>query len=174
MPNKLHLIARRLTPHERQHSTNWRTRMIKPRSVAIFVFLTFGSVCASKENTGPVVTSVQAQDGVFVLSNGYQETIIELKKGKFRYWHSSDVVVAAPSSYPIAGKYTSNGASIKLLSDKVGPYHMNWTFKKINNTVTIWADFAIETYEKSKELHTYGILRLTSKTAEQALKDHSY
>jgi len=148
---------------------------IKLSKYLLFIIVSMSATNSNGDEKEEVTVALQkVQDGTFVLSNGYQETILELKSGSFRYWNSSDVKMAHEPKYPVVGKYISSENSIKLISPVISPYHINWTFKKINKTNTIWTDFANETYLKSNELHGYGILRQTNKTAEQVLKNHMY
>ncbi len=148
---------------------------IKIMRYVLFTLISMSAIVShGNENKDVTVVLQKVQDGTFVLSNRYQETILELKSGSFRYWNASDVKMANEPEYPVIGKYISGENSIKLVSTVISPYHINWTFKKINNTITIWTDFANETYLKGNELHSYGILRQTNKTAEQILKDHAY
>ncbi len=38
--------------------------------------------------------------------------LLELKNGKFRFWHSSDARVGGETKYPVAGSYITRGGTV--------------------------------------------------------------
>ncbi len=147
-----------------------RMQLIKRILFSTFIIFISFYVLSSEKNKY-IIKDISPQEGVFILGNGYSSTVIELYNGKFRYWFSSDLKTGEEPSYPLNGEYTINGNTVYLSHDQISKYQNKWTFRKMNSTVTLWRDVAIEYYENKKGIDPYGILRLTSKTAEQVLSD---
>ena len=119
------------------------------------------------------VTDIKPQEGVFIMTAGGETILLELKKEHFRYWFSSNVIIPGKKKpkYPLKGKYKIKGNAILIEHNHIS--QKEWTFRKINSTVTLWYPDAIEYYQKEKKLYDYGILRFTSKSAEKAWDDQS-
>ena len=131
-----------------------------------FILVLYSSISLGDTESEYSVEIIPPQNGVFYLSNGYQITIVELKDGNFRYWMSSDVGTWKSSEYPIKGTYKIENDTVTLISDVDLHSHSKWSFRQINNTKTIWANFAVDTYKESNQLHSYGILRYLEESAE--------
>ena len=122
----------------------------------------------------PVPQPAKPQNGVFKLANGYSSTVLELKDGYFRYWFKSDVslidaVTGREPLYPLAGKYLLKGDTVVLENAQI--FQKQWTFRMLNGVLTLWRTEAIDYYNSKKGFDSYGILRITNKTAEQAWAD---
>ena len=138
--------------------------------ILLLALLTFfNTILFANETPEYKVSELPTQEGVFILANGYSATVIELKNGNFRYWFSSDVVLKNRPKYPLTGTYTFKENKVILNNDQVN--QKEWTVRKINSTITLWRNDALEYYKTDKKLHAYGILRITKKTAEQAWED---
>lgn len=132
--------------------------------LAIILFA--GSVLAAPVDEPKPVKPV---DGVYVLGNPFSSTVLELKSGRFRYWFSTDVNPDSQPKMPLTGTFRTAGESVTLDNDKVSDRH--WTFRLFRGEVTLWRDHAIERWAARKELDGYGILRPSTKSAEEAWKD---
>jgi hypothetical protein len=92
------------------------------------------------------------EEGVYVDQSMWHMDLLELKNGRFRYWHSSDARVLGETEYPVAGSYTTNGstiafafkaytfkASINGVTNSFDHYQTNhWTFTRHNGQIELW------------------------------------
>jgi hypothetical protein len=116
------------------------------------------------------------QNGVYFSYTGYMTTVLELKDGNFRYWLETDVKLPKEIDYPLTGEYSISGDTITLKHDQV--FQKQWTFKAVNNIVTLWRPDAIAGYKLKKGLDvkclkSYGtgsILVYSDKPAEELWK----
>jgi len=110
------------------------------------------------------------EEGVYFLDTGFSYTILELKDGHFRYWFSTDVLTSHPK-YPVAGNYTVNDATVRLIHKGNGVEDI-WTFRKINDETTLWRPNAVKSWHKEKGFDSYGILLPTKLKPEDILAKH--
>lgn len=101
-----------------------------------------------------------------MLFTGYENTVLELKGGHFRYWFASDVRFGDEPQYPLSGDYEIAGDSITLKHPKI--HDVRWTFRTLDGVPTLWRVAALALYDEKKVLDRYGILCLTDKPAEDA------
>jgi len=101
------------------------------------------------------------KDGVYMFKNGYSSMIIQLKKNKFKYWFSSDVVLRNKPTYPISGDYTVKGNKITLNHKDI--YQKKWEYRIFKGKPTLWRPSAIEYWNKEKKIDSYGVLFPTNK-----------
>ena len=141
----------------------------------IAILLLLGLMFTTSADNPPkyTVTDIKPLEGVFIMATGYSTIVIELKKGNFRYWFSTDVVVTGVEQpkYPLKGKYKIKGNTVILEHKQIT--QKEWTFRKINTTVTLWRPIAVKFYKEEQKLDSYGILRFTNRTAEKAWNDQS-
>ena len=114
----------------------------------------------------PTITAAKPQDGVFALGNMFSSTVLELKDGRFRYWFVSDLKTGREPEYPLSGDYVFEGETVVLKEPRI--YNRVWTFRTLNGKVTLWRPTAIDFYAREQEFDPWGILHLTTKTAEEA------
>lgn len=144
------------------------------KTIFTFIFFLVSCFCAFAEDL--TLAPAKPQNGVFFTYTGYMTTVLELKDGHFRYWFESDAKLLEEPNYPLAGEYSISGDTITLKHDQV--FQKQWTFKSVNNIVTLWRPDAIDGYKSDKgldfkHLKSYGtgsILVGTDKTAEALWK----
>jgi len=139
--------------------------MKKLLNLLVVVLFAGGAIAAPIDEPKPV----KPVDGVYVLGDPLSSTVLELKNGRFRYWFSTDVTSDSLPKMPISGAFTIEGESVTLNNDKISDRH--WTFILFRGEVTLWRDNAVQQWAKEKELDGYGILRPSTKSAEEAWKD---
>lgn len=114
------------------------------------------------------IESTPVQDGVYALGGAYQQTLLELKEGRFRYWFWGDVELKPARKYPLVGDYSTVGQVVTLKHNLVPTFHSQWVFQKLDGEVTLWSQGAIDSYQADRTLETYGILKPTPLSAEEA------
>jgi hypothetical protein len=123
-------------------------------------------------------------EGVFVTYSFFvtgDSTVIELKGGKFRYWHSGRRNAAELEG--LEGTYTAEGDKIVLKHPKLMPPESNWMFRTVDGVGTLWRSDVIKQLEAGEMWNLYhsgkesffrigegSILVPSKKTAEEAWK----
>jgi hypothetical protein len=127
------------------------------RFVIVFGGLAFAG-CASAP------TSATAQvDGVYVIPeevSHYQSDRLELKNGRFRYWHSSDSVLVDDHGrpigpkYPIRGMFRVEGCRVTFSSEDVGERYVD----TVNSHAVLWTPGSKRIWERQHKIYDYGVL----------------
>lgn len=130
--------------------------------VARFAVLLSGLALAA--GCASVSTSATSQvDGSYVILEevrGYQSDRLELKNGRFRYWHSSDSVVVdehgrpVGPKYPIRGTFRVDGRRITFSSDDVGDRYID----TVNGHQVLWQPESKRIWERRHKIYDYGVL----------------
>jgi hypothetical protein len=113
-----------------------------------------------------VTTMGGVEEGTFFFQNGYSTLILELKKGGFRYWFSSDVSGLDEPTYPVTGEYSIEGPRIKLMH-KERHLQDEWTFRKLNSETTLWRPTAITWWRDKRAFDFFGVLYPTRLKPEE-------
>lgn len=108
--------------------------------------------------TSVMVTPMQSvEEGVYFFRNGFSTLILELRDGRYRYWFSSDVISGDEPKYPLTGRYTTIGPTIRLESEQ-RYIQDQWTFRKLNGETTLWRPNALEYWSAKRAFDYYGVL----------------
>jgi hypothetical protein len=91
---------------------------------------------------------------VFMLpqEGGFQQEILELKNGQFRYWFSSDVIDLNPTKYPIEGSYEIKGNQLVLSNGST------YTVRLLHGVRSFWRPGAVDYWDHHQIIDVYGIL----------------
>jgi hypothetical protein len=114
---------------------------------------------ASCKTESPKEATVVGRPGsqVFKMPQGFfMSETLELKKGRFRYWFSSDMVVRGGPKYPIEGSCVWQGDGLILSSGK--------TFKarQINGDLTLFWPQAVEYWDRQQLISGHILLPVES------------
>ena len=102
----------------------------------------------------PVIETAKAVDGVF-FTYGMHNQVIELKKGKFRYWFNSDAKGSDVEG--LEGAYKIEGNRVVLSHPKLFDLVANWEVLSIDGVVTLWRSDALKFKEEGKiDLYSQG------------------
>ena len=93
------------------------------------------------------VSSAKPREGVYFGYAGYMTYVIEIRKGRFRYWFESDAKGLTEPTYPLEGKYSIDGDTITLHHKDLIPLTSIWKFRSVNGIPTLWRRDAIEQHE---------------------------
>jgi hypothetical protein len=113
--------------------------------------------CASTPSTTARV------DGVYVIPeevSHYQSDRLELKNGRFRFWHSSDSVVVDEHGhplgpkYPICGTFRVDGRRITFSSEDVGDRYID----TVNGYSVLWKLDSKRIWERLHKIDDYAVL----------------
>jgi len=107
------------------------------------------------------------EEGVYFFDAGLSKLVLELRNGRFRYWFSSDARDAFEPAYPVTGKYLARGATIQLLHPTDTYLEDTWTFRKIDETTTLWRPLSIKAWHEQRGFDFYGVLYPTDRKAEE-------
>jgi len=140
--------------------------LMSPRILASLVVALISLWTSAPAADAPTVSTAKPQDGVFALRDIFSSTVLELKDGRFRYWFVSDVKLGREPEYPLSGDYVFEGNTVVLKERRI--YDRVWTFRSLNGALTLWRPAAIDLYDRKQQLDPWGILRITTKTAEEA------
>jgi hypothetical protein len=105
------------------------------------------------------------QEGVYYFRNMYSTLILELKKGKFRYWFRSDLRGPREPTYPLSGQYMTNGGAVILLHKEIS--QTNWTFMMFRGKPTLWRPGALRGWREDPRFSSYGVLYSTTDNPEE-------
>src|SRR5438128_2088562 len=97
------------------------------KALSLLLLLSIGSLGLAK---GADILPLKPQDGVFFTYTGYMTTVLELKKGHYRYWFESDVKSPKEPAYPLTGEYSILGGTITLKGP--GLSQPTWTFQSLD------------------------------------------
>jgi len=109
------------------------------------------------------------EEGVYYLNAGYSKTVLELKRGRYRYWFVSDGKSGQEPTYPLTGKYLARRSTIQLLGHE-SDVEAVWTFRKIDGATTLWRPSALEAWHEAKGFDFYGVLYATNGSPEDVWK----
>jgi len=134
------------------------------------------SLCSLSLAEGADILPLKPRDGVFFTYTGYMTTVLELKKGHYRYWFESDLKLPKEPAYPLTGEYSVNGDTITLKGP--GLSQPTWTFQLLDGSPTLWRPDALNGFQKLSptsvaQIKKYGggsILVLSDKPAEELWK----
>jgi hypothetical protein len=103
-------------------------------------------------------------DGLYVMSEevrGYQDDRLELRNGRFRYWHSGDVIVVDErgrnldkTKYPIRGTFKVDGSRITFSSEDVDARYID----TINGHSVLWTLDSKRIWDRQHKIYDYGVL----------------
>jgi len=134
------------------------------------------SLCSLGRMEGADILPLKPQDGVFFTYTGYMTTVLELKKGHYRYWFESDLKLPKEPTYPLAGEYSSTEGTITLKGPGIS--QPTWTFQSLDGTPTLWRPDALNGFQKLsppdvvriKKFGGGSILVLSDKSAAELWK----
>ena len=106
-------------------------------------------VVASEES---VIEPADVVDGVY-LTHTWHSYVIELKKGRFRYWFSSDAMDSEVER--LEGPFDVEGTQVVLSHPKLPGRRADWEVLSIDGVVTLWRSDAIRLRKEGK-LHLYS------------------
>ena len=102
-------------------------------------------------------------DGLYVIPaevRGYQSDRLELKNGRFRYWHSGDSILVdehgrplGPKS-PIRGTFRVDGRRIVFSNQDVGDRYVD----TLNGNLVLWTLDSKQIWERQHKIYDYGVL----------------
>ena len=102
-------------------------------------------------------------DGLYVIPaevRGYQDDRLELRSGRFRYWHSSDSVVVdergrpVGPKYPIRGTFKVDGRRIIFSSEHVDDRYID----TVNGHSVLWKFDSKRIWERLHKIDDYAVL----------------
>jgi hypothetical protein len=127
------------------------------RLAVTFIGLLLAAGCASTPSSTAQI------DGVYVIPeevSHYQGDRLELKNGRFRWWHSSDSVVVDEHgrpigpNYPIRGTFRVDGRRITFSSEDVGERYID----TLNGHSVLWTPDSKRIWERQHKIYDYGVL----------------
>jgi hypothetical protein len=98
-------------------------------------------------------------EGVYVTAveiSGLSGTVLQLDRGRFKYWFYSDVVGPREPEYPITGDYTLTNWTLRLGNREVT--QRIWYPDFINGVRVLLREDALIAWRTRKRLYDYGIL----------------
>lgn len=93
---------------------------------------------------------------------GFSGTIIELQKGKFRYWFYSDVGGVDEPTYPIVGEYELKDGALTLKHEQVN--QAVWYPDVVNGIPVLWREDGLRTWKADKKVYDYAVMIKTEGT----------
>jgi hypothetical protein len=82
------------------------------------------------------------QEGVYAHVDPYNKEIVELRRGTFRYWFSSDAKSDADPHYPLSGRYVFSDGFLLLQHPQI--YQPRFRFRIFKGVATLWNKTALQ------------------------------